>query len=273
MGDYAPILAAVFERYGIPLGVDGPERLSDNPLLKTMLHLLAVVRRGWQRDDLLAFLKSSYTEPASLAADALRRRARSAGVRQGRAKWLALAEEAEGTVAVTLRRIAHFEEALTVGEADPQEFIERLREIVTAFGLEARIEAGEPTRAQRDRAALKEAWEVLAALAQMDRFAGRHTLAFPAFHDGLLAAWNSASALAHAEGDRVRVAEPYDARERPLKVAAIMGLTERVFPRRITEDPFFRDDERAALRRSGEVDLEPHKNRADDERLDRKSVV
>ncbi|MCW3100560.1 MAG: helicase/exodeoxyribonuclease subunit [Chthonomonadaceae bacterium] len=269
MGDYAPILAAVFERYGIPLGVDGPERLSDNPLLRTVMHLLAVVRRDWQRDDLLAFLKSSYTAPASLAADALRRQARAAGVRQGREKWLELANNADATVVATLERIAHFDTLLTAGEADPQEFIERLREIVTEFGLEARIEAGEPTRAQRDRAALKEAWEVLGALAQMSGFAGRHTLTFPAFHEALLAAWNSASALAYAEGDRVRVAEPYDARERPLKIAAVMGLTERVFPRRITEDPFFRDDERAALRRAGDgnVDLEPHKNRADDERF------
>ncbi|MCW3054889.1 MAG: helicase/exodeoxyribonuclease subunit [Chthonomonadales bacterium] len=267
MGDYAPILAAVFERYGIPLGVDGPELLSDNPLLRTVLHLLAIVRRDWQRDDLLAFLKSSYTAPTPLEADALRRRARAAGVRHGREKWLELAAGAEGTVARTLEQIAHFDTLLRAGEADPQEFIERLREIVTEFGLEARIEAGEPTRAQRDRAALKEAWEVLAALAQMDSFAGRHKLAFSAFHEALLAAWNSASALAYAEGDRVRVAEPYDARERPLKVAAVMGLTERVFPRRITEDPFFRDDERAALRRAGEVDLEPHKNRADDERF------
>ncbi len=267
MGDYAPILAAVFERYAIPLGVDGPERLSDNPLLKTILHLLAVVRRGWQRDDLLAFLKSSYTAPTPLAADALRRQSRATGVRQGREQWLELAVSAEGEVGATLEQIAYFDALLTAGEADPQEFIERLREIVTEFGLEARIEAGEPTRAQRDRAALKEAWEVLAALAQMSAFAGRHTLTFPAFHEALLAAWSSASALAHAEGDRVRVAEPYDARERPLKVAAVMGMTERVFPRRITEDPFFRDDERAALRRTGEVDLEPHKNRADDERF------
>src|SRR5262249_9209471 len=58
MGDYAPILSAVFERYEIPFGVDGPEQLSENPLIKTVLHLLTVVRDGWQREDLLAFLKS-----------------------------------------------------------------------------------------------------------------------------------------------------------------------------------------------------------------------
>ena len=93
MGDYAPILAAVFERHGIPLGVDGPETLTENPMLKTLLHLLAVVRRNWQRDDVLAFLKSSYTAPDRLEADALRRRARRAGVREGREQWLSLMGE------------------------------------------------------------------------------------------------------------------------------------------------------------------------------------
>ena len=65
----------------------------------------------------------------------------------------------------------------------------------------------------------------------------------------------------------VRVAEPYDARERPLKVAAVMGLTERVFPRRITEDPFLRDEERVALAQWAGLDLEEQKGRADDERF------
>ncbi len=266
MGDYAPILAAVFERYGIPLGVDGPERLGDNPLLKTVLHLLAAVRRGWQRDDVLAFLKSSYTAPDRLAADALRRLARQKGVRQGREKWLELAAKTGGTIEATLCEMARFD-ALLTADSEPQEFAALVHDIVMGFGLEERIEAGEPTRAGRDRAAWREAGEGMLALGQMSAFAGRARLSFAEFHDGLLKLWNSASAIASAEGDRVRVAEPYDARERPLRIAAVMGLTERVFPRRVTEDPFLRDDERAALRQAGEADLEPQKSRSDDERF------
>ena len=89
-GDYAPILSAVFERYEIPLGADGPEKLDQNPLMETVLHLLDIFCNGWQRDDVLAFMKSSYTAPDKLAADALRRRARTARVRSGRGEWLAL---------------------------------------------------------------------------------------------------------------------------------------------------------------------------------------
>ena len=65
----------------------------------------------------------------------------------------------------------------------------------------------------------------------------------------------------------MRVAEPYETRELPLKVAAVMGLTERVFPRRITEDPFLRDVERIALRQATGLDLEEQRGRADDERF------
>jgi ATP-dependent helicase/nuclease subunit B len=307
MGDYAPILAAVFERYGIPIGVDGPEALSENPLVKTVLHLLAVIRQGWQREDVLAFLKSSYTTPSRLDADLLRRRARAAGVREGRERWLALVEakstasiqaesiqaesiqaesiqaesiQAESNyTAVTasfgppdsvvgpLREMARYDVLLTAGRAEAGEYADLIRELITVFGIEERIAPGEPTRRERDRAALQTAQEVLYALTQMFALSGRGPVTFSQFHDELTAAWRGASSLGAPTGETVHVAEPYDARERNVKVAAVMGLTERVFPRRISEDPFLRDEERAALRLLAHMDLEEQRGRADDERF------
>ena len=157
MGDYAPILAAVFERHGIPLGVDGPEVLAENPFIKTLLALLSVLRRGWQREDVLAFLKSSYTAPDRLEADSLRRRARQSGVREGRERWLQLGEakrekikdnrgteqdgvasvpnqpnfsSAEASVDVTLRDMAHYDALLTRERRDPREFAALIEESV-----------------------------------------------------------------------------------------------------------------------------------------------
>ena len=312
MGDYAPILAAVFERHGIPLGVDGPEILAENPFIKTLLFLLTVLRRNWQRDDVLAFLKSSYTAPAKLEADRLRRRARKAGVREDRDRWLGLVAEdgdlAGGTgasgvemllaapvsaafaltldaalassnapasaaaplvpsIAATLRDMAYYDALFRQEKRDPRQFADLIEEVVNTFGLAARIEEGEPTRQERDRAAWSAARETLRALAQMAALSGRRTMTFDAFYDELSAAWQGASSIAIAHGDMVRVAEPYDSRERPLKVAAVMGLTERVFPRRVTEDPFLRDEERAALREWAGLDLEEQKGRSDDERF------
>lgn len=167
----------------------------------------------------------------------------------------------------TLHDLAHYDMLLTRERQDPRRFALLIEEIVSHFGLQERIAQGEPTRQQRDRTAWQSAKDVLQALAQMSAFSGRSALTFEAFHDELLAAWQASSSIATAEGDRVRVAEPYDARERPLKVAAVMGLTERVFPRRITEDPFLRDAERIALRQATGMDLEEQRGRADDERF------
>ena len=271
-GDYAPILSAVFERYEIPLGADGPEKLDQNPLMKTVLHLLDIFCNGWQRDDILAFMKSSYTETDKLAADALRRRARTARVRSGRMEWLALADKLQNspleTIGETLRQIAECEDALFPERGGPLQFADGVRQAVTAvFGMTQKAETGESLRRERDRAAWAEADEVMAAVAQMAAMAGRDAMPFTEFCDGLREGWRSASSLAAPDGEMARVMEPYESRERPLRVAAVMGLTERVFPRRVNEDPFLRDSERAALRTAAKLDLEEQRDRADDERL------
>ena len=308
MGDYAPILAAVFERHAIPLGIDGPEVLAENPFLKTLLHLLNVVRHNWQRDDVLAFLKSSYTAPDKIEADSLRRRARQAGVREGRERWLALTEKDEGgrmkdegktedrrqkteaedapstinyqlstpdssfilhpsSLHEVLNDMAHYDALLTRERQDPRRFALLMEEIVAHFGMYGADCAGRADPAAAGSGGVAGGAGRVGRLAQMAALSGRQAMTFEAFHDELLATWKTASSTAIAEGDRVRVAEPYDARERPLKVAAVMGLTERVFPRRITEDPFLRDAERIALREWAGLDLEEQKGRADDERF------
>ena len=270
-GDYAPILAAVFERYGIPLGVDGPEALTENPLIVTILHLFAIFRKDWQREDVLAFLKSSYTAPDKLSADTVRRLALKHRVREGRTAWLKLAEAAfeAGLDAAgeTLHALAECEDVWAGGRAEPLHFVRGMQDAIARFALVARVQDGEPVRAERDLAAWEMLGETLEALSQMDALTGQETLTFAQFHDALLTAWQGASSLAVPQGDLVRVYEPFDSRERPLRIAAVMGLTERVFPRRAAEDPFLRDSERAALREISGIELESQRARADDERL------
>src|SRR5579871_1971611 len=269
MGDYAPILAAVFERYAIPLGVDGPETLAENPLLKTLLTLLSLVRHDWPREEVLAFLKSSYTAPDKVEADYLRRAAQAAGVRGGRARWLLLLADTPmaPSVADTLQEMSRLHDLLIEHAASPRDFKERLAECITVLGLEERIATGERNRVERDREALKQGMALLDDLAEMALLSGKNRMPFAEFHDALLMAWEGAASLVPSGRDVVCVCEPYDSRERPLKVAAVMGLTERVFPRRVTEDPFLRDEEHLALRERAGLDLEIQKGRVDDERF------
>ena len=250
--------------------MDGPEPLPDNPFIKTVLHLLAIVRYGWRREDVLNFRKSSYTAADRLDADLLRRRAHAAGVRSGREGWLRLIAHdpsASGLVGEMLRGMAEAEVTLTAVDALPIERADALRAAIAAFGLEQRIDKGEATRSACDRTAWEAALSALNALTEMTGFADRPMLTFAEFHDRLLSVWHGTNSTARPEGDIVRVMEPYDTRERPLRFAAVMGMTERVFPRRVTEDPFLRDDERLLLRERAGLELEAQKNRTDDERF------
>jgi ATP-dependent helicase/nuclease subunit B len=277
--DYAPILSAVFERYNVPVGADGPETCAENPLLKTVLTLLDVVRYGWRREDILAFLKSSYTAPDSFQVDLLRKHAWSHGIRDGRDPWLALCRggssghRGERTIAIapsihaTLLNMARVDEQLSQTPADTDHFIAVLRDIVATFGLEERIVTGEQTRIDRDKAALKEAMSAFDALHRIALLRSTGVVAFGDFHTLLCEAWANTSAFPDTVGERVCVIEPHNSRERQIRVAAVMGLTERVFPRRITEDAFMRDEERRLMREWTSIDLEEQKLRADDERF------
>ena len=103
-----------------------------------------------------------------------------------------------------------------------------------------------PVRARQD--ALNEAMSALNALERVSIIRSIGNIPFAEFHDMLRDAWESSTAFPEAGGEQVCIIEPHSARERPIRVAAVMGLTERVFPRRITEDAFLRDEERVLLR-------------------------
>jgi ATP-dependent helicase/nuclease subunit B len=266
-GDYAAILAAVFERYGIPLCGSSPEPLSGNPLLETALRLLVVYRDGWQREDVVAFLKSSYTPCGKVQAELLGRRARRERIREGRERWLALTAQDEGPVGAAIRLMAAQEDELLGRIARTGDCVTALSRIVAAFGMTEAAQTGDPGIARRDRAAWSEAVRVLQYAVQVEEFAVRPPLDLAGFHRLAETAWKTASISPGTDPDAVRVAEPYDSRERPIRVAVVMGLTERVFPRRVSEDPFFRDDERAALRSAAGLDLDPQLARVDDERF------
>jgi ATP-dependent helicase/nuclease subunit B len=275
---YEPILSAVFERYEIPLAATGSEGCAVNPLLRTALTLLDVVRHDWRREDVLAVLRSSYTAPTPLEVDRLRKLAWSAGVRVGREQWLALGAgtasdfEAEGTRAgrpihSLLLEMSAVDCALRERAAPIGHFIGIVRDAVRDFRLVERIDCGEPDRAARDRAAYAEAVSALASMERISSFRADGAITFADFHDLLRDAWENAGAHPARTGDRVRIIEPHASREQPIRVCAVMGMTERVFPRRIVEDPFVRDDERRLLREWTGVDLEEQKLRTDDERF------
>jgi RecB family exonuclease len=275
---------------------------------------LDVVGHGWRREEVIAFLKSSYTAPDCLTVEHLRRLAIKSGVSAGKGAWLSLASS--GALAghidnaselsgmqETLSEMARFDDLLTGKNGPAADFVAAVREIITAFGLEGRIEYGEPSRQERDKSALIQGLNALNGIARIASVRQSAPISFREFHRLLLDAWENTSASPSTVGevanptemdlrevsegeatgtdDRpvsrvgpkdlrpasgVSMLEPREARDRRLRVCAIMGLTERVFPRRISEDPFLRDEERRLVRDWTGVELEEQRLHTDDER-------
>lgn len=261
-GDYADILAAVCERYGIPLAISRTQVVADNPLIRTLITLLNVFLCDWQRDDVIAFLKSSYTSADKLAADRLRLRASRRGLREGREGWQRLTEDIKDDndpLMPVLEKMLAWHTELHAQPCRAEAFRKALERLFTDFSLADSAEPG-------DRAALKQAGEVLAEIVLTARLTGREPISFAEFCDQAIAGWRTASYIQPLPHDAVTLIEPLEAGARDPAFVIVMGLTERVFPRQAKEDPFLRDDERVILREVG-LPLEAHGERADDERL------
>ena len=57
---YAPVLASVFSRYGIPAEIHERDRLKFSSWIAAAAALLSIFRNSWQREDVFDFLKSGY---------------------------------------------------------------------------------------------------------------------------------------------------------------------------------------------------------------------
>jgi ATP-dependent helicase/nuclease subunit B len=273
VADYAPTLSGVCEKYGIPLALQQGLVVSENPLIKTILKLFDVFLRGWQREDVIAFLKSSYTSADKLRADALRLRAKRRGLREGREGWERIAADLQekgdieqdlrpraNPVANVLRQMLEWSHTLLSRRRTADDFVAEFGFLLTEFGWE------EP-HAPADKHALQQAREALTQIAHVARLTGRGPMPFEEMHREMAASWETVNYHPPPDKKAVVVMEPYDARQLDAQFVAVMGLTERVFPRRINEDPFFRDEERAALLEAAELALAGQRERQDDERL------
>ena len=267
LGPYSPIISSVFERYHIPVLTDGPEQVINNPIVKTMLHILSVVRYGWQREDIFSVLKSSYTLPSRIETDLLRRMASRRGIRSGRDEWinLSLGERNFSRITASLNWIAEADTALMSKNATPASMADTIHDLFER--LDQQRETGELVQQNRDKRALEAALEALHALPMVFELYEQENFSFHLFFERLLSAWGRETVRVDTKEESVRLLDPYSSRDYPVRTAAVIGLTEKVFPRQTTEDPFLRDEERLAFAEQSGTVLPLQRDRADEERL------
>jgi len=276
VGDVAGFLPGICDRLGVPVYLPEALPLRQHRLTRMVEALLRVVIDDWRRDDVEAYLDAAVEGEARLSLAVFLRKTRAGGVRDGRAAWDPVMQHwsddptdaryylnilrgqadagAQATTNVAeaggwLNGVVGSHVDATHGATVTD--VQARKKLSDSIGMVAALlsaPGGDP-------ADLERMWDLLVAQWEGTRL---DVVAGPPCHD--------AKSAEEERWSRVLVLEPHETREREMDLVAVMGLTERVFPRRVVEDPFFREEEREVLRACG-VPLEPRAAQADEERL------
>ncbi len=289
---YQPLLNEVAHEFGLPLYFVDGERLDRNPAIAALLNVLGLALQGWARRPLLDALRCPYFDLTAFgltlpAAEELNEAAYAAQVIAGLDQWQdalrRLAEAAppaadgeersdDGQYAPALP-IGQRAHALWAGLADfaarvtppaaarLPDFVAWLEALldVTGLSVQERAAAHAPSAA-RDAAALDAFREVLGALvigAQV--LSGPAELRFGEFYNELRGAVAGARYQVEAPGQRlgaIYAGNLAGVRGVSYRAVVVLGLSEGLFPRPLSEEPFLSDLERAALHAAG-LPLEP----------------
>lgn len=130
-----------------------------------------------------------------------------------------------------------------------------------------RARAGEEAAAERDVAALQALKDVLRGLVWAEEALWTGPVDFPRFFEELSGAVEATTYRlpVHPDREEILVADVAQARGLPFRAVAVLGLAEGEFPATLSEDPFLRDADRAALRDRFELPLLPSTESAEAE--------
>ena len=292
LAPYQPLLREAAREFGLPLYFADGERLDRNPAVAALLNVLGLALQGWARRPLLDALRCPYFDlrPFGLrppAADELNETAHAAQVMGGLDQWqdalLRLADaQPAGSEAAEPPEDGERVPALPTGERASQlwqgletfaarltppprarlaAFVAWVEALLDGTGLAVRDRAAlHAGSAGRDVAALDAFSELLEALvigAQV--MSGPADLSWAEFYNELRGAVAGARYQAEEVGRglaAIYAGNLAGARGVSYRAVALLGLSEGIFPRPLSEEPFLSDTERAELHAAG-LALEP----------------
>lgn len=137
----------------------------------------------------------------------------------------------------------------------------------TSLRVVERARAAEGAVAERDVAALRALKDVLRGLVWAEEALGTDPVEFPRFFDELVGAVEATTYRLPVRSDQeeILVADVVQARGLPFRAVAVLGLAEGEFPATLSEDPFLRDADRAALKDRFDLPLLPSTESAEAE--------
>ncbi|MDQ3890676.1 MAG: hypothetical protein M3312_09045, partial [Actinomycetota bacterium] len=223
----------VFAALGVPYALEGQIPLARTPFGQALLGLLRFAWLGSGRKDLFSFLRSPYSTLPRGRVDFVEGRLRGRAVSDG----ARVEEEAKRLLGHGLRAL---DELRSSGSA-----IGAVRSVASAM-VQAAHGLDAPPRSEGSRIDLR-AHEALRKL--LDELEGWLALGGEVSREDLVRSLERAPLPLPQprQPGRVAVVDLLRARTRRFAAVFLLGLEEGVFPRRVTESPFLRDDERREL--------------------------
>lgn len=242
---YLAPLALAFHRFGIPFRSYFPETLAGSPVMRFLDRMIEALLLGWEHELLLeAWRAAGWRESLDRADFALRQRLPSRG--------LAALQE-PGLLPAELAAFVAAGESYEPWARDtllPEHWVERLGLLRAALPPldpggppeTAAVSLARRTALEAADSALEEAAGLLAGRAMSLREFWR--LVRPVLEQTPLRQEDRRRNVVH-------VLSVYEARQWELPAVFLCGLTEKEFPKRAPQDPFFPDRVRRGLRAAG----------------------
>lgn len=259
---YAPVIASVFSRYGIPAEVHERGRLKFSSWIAAAVSLLAIFKNGWKREDVFAFLKSGYTRQfgKDSAKDGewlaeFERRSFLEGISGTREAWLAdwKRGESSGLVAFNqkkkemLKALMQLEDRFRAAKTAEEHVRIFQQAVYDTFGI-LEISDRYTSFVRRDAACAKRFEALLDEIRGYFLKAKMPETTFESFTDRFLGLVElDVYSLHERDKNRVQVYDISLARQKEYKVVFVAGLLEKVFPMQVREDPLLSDWERKLM--------------------------
>lgn len=272
-GDYVARAVRVLARYGLPVDASWQVPLAAAPVIRCLQSMLATVSDGWQREDVLNFLKSAYSPLSADQSDEIARAAREQGIFEGRDSWVRQLEVDPELRQRALGPLIALADALSGTAVRPDAF----RDALTAWLRSDRVqqlvrgeeEDADPLPAAIDSHALLALDEVLRDIvslmesgAEARKALVEHLLQM--LHAGL---FSQDVPVRWRQPGGVRVREVEQGIHESAEIVFIVGLQEGVFPRLYPDDAFYREWERTDRQQLGSLGLTSRSQRQQGERL------
>ncbi len=259
---YAPVIASVFSRYGIPAEIHERDRLKFSSWIAAAVSLLSIFRNAWKREDIFAFLRSGYTRflGKGLNKDEewlaeFEQRSFREGVADVREYWLADWSRGESDSlpefnrkkTETLKALMELEDRFRTAKTAEDHIRVFKRAVYDTFGILEISDRYTPFT-RRDAACVKRFEALLDEIQSYSLKNERPEVSFESFADHFLGLVElDVYSLHERDKNCVQVYDVSLARQKEYRVVFVAGLLEKVFPMQIREDPLLSDWERKLM--------------------------